>query len=927
MVNKRVISLLAAFGILLTSVNCSFGVSADGSDGELDRKSEMFKAFSILPDNEKKYSETVKRDEFAYYISCLMHKSTEQTDQGSGGSSDASDKYTGYTNDVKREEWVWEGEKTEETKNETETVIESTNTPFYDLRSTDEYYSEIDYVYGMGIMRGSDGYFRPKERLTGYEMVKVMVTLLGAGRYAGDDYPGGYLAAAEKTGLMKELKTGSLDSFVTYGDYVRCLDALLNSHSFKFKGGNLNELVISDNIFREDFLGILKKRGIMDTNGVASVSEVNAEKNYISVDGMFIKEETGAYENLLGCKTDVYYTDDDEPEVGYICAAESNREKLIAADDIVGYNHPYYTYYEGNTTKKIYCGTDTTVMYNGFISESYEENDMVPKTGNVRLIDNNSDGKYEIAFVTNYTTYWVSVNDIVNKIIYDGLNKASINLENYDNVIVHDAYSAAMDVEGIKRNAVLFVAPTKATQKDSCVTIIVSTNTAAGKIKTINKDKISLADAVYELSAEAKTNDMIIGESYTFYLDPEGKIAAWEKKAADELVYGYLVKVAQSSNSLDVTASARIYVLADDSVVTFRFADKVTVNDRKVKQADILGCGELYDKTAKKAVSQVIRYKLNADKLISEIYTPDAVKDKLVTLYTAPSDNTSLIYRESPNAFMGQRPMFYGNKNTVWLYVPKTDTDDTEAYYTKKYKHDDYVYVNVAYGNDEKSLEAGIIVKKTDSAKSKTVDSPGAEVMLVKQISNVSIDGDVFKSFLCINSTGEKEYYLEESSGLADTSSYRIGDLIRLTADANTNKVKSIERVFDCDKMIMTNETSLYGTNPKSSAADMHFVSNTHVVHGVAEKKFNNGEILNLKMFNYTQDASGNNVKDGFQDVSVNIKASMFSVYLIDKERETVTKTTADDIVVDSESVSGGTGTEMVIYDFWGSPRSMYIYK
>ena len=162
---------------------------------------------------------------------------------------------------------------------------------------------------------------------------------------------------------------------------------------------------------------------------------------------------------------------------------------------------------------------------------------------------------------------------------------------------------------------------------------------------------------------------------------------------------------------------------------------------------------------------------------------------------------------------------------------------------------------------------------------------------------------------------------------MADTSSYRIGDLIRLTANANTNKVKSIERVFDCDKMIMTNETSLYGTNPKSSAADMHFVSNTHVAHGVAEKKFNNGEILNLKMFNYTQDASGNNVKDGFQDVSINIKASMFSVYLIDKERETVTKTTADDIVVDSESVSGGTGTEMVIYDFWGSPRSMYIYK
>ncbi len=927
MVNKRVISLLAAFGILLTSVNCSFGVSADGSDGKLDRKSEMFKAFSILPDNEKKYSETVKRDEFAYYISCLMHKSTEQTDQGSGGSSDASDKYTGYTNDVKREEWVWEGEKTEETKNETETVIESTNTPFYDLRSTDEYYSEIDYVYGMGIMRGSDGYFRPKERLTGYEMVKVMVTLLGAGRYAGDDYPGGYLAAAEKTGLMKELKTGSLDSFVTYGDYVRCLDALLNSHSFKFKGGNLNELVISDNIFREDFLGILKKRGIMDTNGVASVSEVNAEKNYISVDGMFIKEETGAYENLLGCKTDVYYTDDDEPEVRYICAAESNREKLIAADDIVGYNHPYYTYYEGNTTKKIYCGTDTTVMYNGFISESYEENDMVPKTGNVRLIDNNSDGKYEIAFVTNYTTYWVSVNDTVNKIIYDGLNKASINLENYDNVIVRDAYSAAMDVEGIKRNAVLFVAPTKATQKDSCVTIIVSTNTAAGKIKTINKDKISLADAVYELSAEAKTNDMIIGESYTFYLDPEGKIAAWEKKAADELVYGYLIKVAQNSDSLDVTASARIYVLADDSVVTFRFADKVTVNDRKVKQADILGCGELYDKTAKKAVSQVIRYKLNADKLISEIYTPDAVKDKLVTLYTAPSDNTSLIYRESPNAFMGQRPMFYGNKNTVWLYVPKTDTDDTEAYYTKKYKHDDYIYLNAAYSSDENSLEAGLIIKKVDSAKSKTVDSESAAVILIKDILSVSMDDEIYKAFLCYTPSGEKEYYLEEDSGVADTSSYRIGDLIRVEASENTNKIKSIERVFDCDKMMLTNETALFGDNPKSSYSDMHFVSATHVFHGVAEKQYNNGEILNVRLIKYTTDSDGNAIRDGLKDEEFNIKASMYTVYIIDKERNQIYKTTANDAIVAADSAPNGVGTELIASNFWGSPRAIYIYK
>lgn len=926
MVNRRIISLISAAAVLLSCVTGLSAAAAENTYTDADKKAEMLMAFSILPNDGKSYDETVKRDEFAYYISCLMRKSTEEAEQGSSDSAGQADKYTGYTNDVKREEWVWDGEKTE--SKASETVIESTNTPFYDLRNTDEYYSSIEYVYNMGVMRGSDGYFRPKERLTGYEMLKVMVTLLGGGRYSGGDFPAGYLAAAEKTGLLKELKIGDLNAFVTYEKYVLSLDALLKSNAFKFRNGNFSELVISDKSFREDFLGIYKTRGVMTTNGVATVSvKQEAEEGYVSVDGMYLKDKTGMYESLLGYDVDAYYTDDDETEIMYMCMSGSNREKLIDAEDIVSYSHPYYTYYEGNSTKKVYCGSDTTVMYNGFIDESYTEKDMMPKTGSVRLVDNNGDGKYELAFVTSYTTIWVSINDTVNNIIYDGLNKGSIKLDDYDKVIVRDTYSAAMDTDAIKRNAVLFVAPTKPARSDSSVTIIVSVNTAKGKVKSVTKDDVTLSDATYEFSAEAGTNDIKLGESYTFYLDPNGRIAAWEKETADELLYGYLAKIGRSEKGLDTTVTAKIYVLADDDFATYKFADKARINDKRLKEDELFNSEYLYDKTAGKPISQVIRYRVNADRRITELYTPDVVKDKLVTLYTAMNDSTSLVYRESPNAFMSQHPVFYGKKDTVWLYVPKTDANDTDSYYIKKYKHDDYIYLNAAYGSDENSLEASLIIKKIDSAKSKTVDSEGAAVLLIKDISNVSINEEIYKAISCYTPSGEREYYLEEDSGLADTSAYRVGDLIRVVANENTNKIKSIERVFDCDKMVLTNDTSLFGTNPKSSYSDMHFISATHVFHGVAEKKYNNGEILNVRLFDYTTDSNGNITKNGLKDEAFNVKASMYSVYIIDKERNKIYKTTADEAILTAESAPDGNGTELIASNFWGSPRAIFIYE
>ncbi len=934
-VSKRIIGLLTALVLVLT---CTAGIlptaAAEDTDG-LDRSAEMLKAFGILPNINKKYGETIKRDELAYLIESILTGEAEAGESGtSGGSgtSGSSDKYTGFTNDIKKDDWVWEGADSEEESAAPETLKELTNTPFYDLRDTDDYCESIRTLYNMGIMCGSDGYYRPKERVTGYELVKVMVILLGGGKFAEGGFPTGYITAAQRTGLLQKLNIGDLNDFVTYGNYIKAIETMIESRSYKFSNGVFGEYEISENTFREDFLCISKVRGVMTTNGVSSVSgEMSIQESYVSIGDRYIKKPTSVYDGLLGLKVDAYYSEnnDGDNEIKYICRG-NNRELVIDAENISGYSRPYYTYYEGNNTKKVYCGSDTTVMYNGYLCEDYVTEDMVPTTGSVRLVDNDSDGTYDIAFVTNYTTLWVSINDSVNHVIHSNLDKEKIILDDYDTVTVYNSSGGTVEAEVIKRNDVLFAMPTKSTQTERKITIYINDYVVEGAVKNIKKDTIKVEDETYSLSAYAKDrkNELKLDKSYIFYFDPDGKVVVWEEKTDDGLKYGYMSKIGQQSG-MDVSIVARIFDFTENKLINFAFADKVSVNDVKVKEEELLKSdvtAYLYDKSSGAAIMQVVRYKLNANKEITQIYTPDVVKDKLVTVYEK-DDEFRVTYRDINGSFNSNKPLFYGShKSTFWVNVPKADANATSAYYTTTFKHDDKVYLCAAYGTDETSLEADVLIRKTDTSASKTVTNVEADVLMITDIGSTVIDEDIYTSFSGATWKGDKEYYLEPGSDVADTSDYKIGDIIRVTADKD-KRITSVERVYDCEEGMLCSGTGMYGTNPLCTSSDMAFISRSHLVHGVVEKMFDKGKYMRVRPYVYDSDDAGNRIKGEATGETYDLKSSMYTVYIMDLERNTVTKTTAEAAITDAESAKDGEGTELVVYNVWGTPEVIYMYK
>ncbi len=84
--------------------------------------------------------------------------------------------------------------------------MEQTNTEFNDVKP--EYWASgyINAAYAMGIVNGfGDGSFRPEEKLTNEQFIKMLVCVLGYEPAVHAPYPTGYVMKANSLGLMNGL--------------------------------------------------------------------------------------------------------------------------------------------------------------------------------------------------------------------------------------------------------------------------------------------------------------------------------------------------------------------------------------------------------------------------------------------------------------------------------------------------------------------------------------------------------------------------------------------------------------------------------------------------------------------------------------------------------------------------------------------------
>ncbi len=270
---------------------------------------------------------------------------------------------------------------------------------FYDVDP--EYYETryINLAVSTGLMTSAEsGYFAPAKAVTFADAAKALMTVLGykplvaASGGADNDY----LLLATQKGLLKGLEERS--SSVNRGDIYQMLVNSLDVGVLKETayGEKAKYRSVKDHTLLAEYHGIYTDEGIVTANESSALATEGgkAGKDKVEINGVLHYTDNSAYHDLLGYNVEYYYkADDNESELVYAYKRD-NEELELLPSDITDFSNLKYTYFNEKEKEKTAKVTGAYFVYNGS-AMSGNNDDFVPTSGHVGLIDNDNNGTYD----------------------------------------------------------------------------------------------------------------------------------------------------------------------------------------------------------------------------------------------------------------------------------------------------------------------------------------------------------------------------------------------------------------------------------------------------------------------------------------------------------------------------------------------------
>ncbi len=521
-----------------------------------------------------------------------------------------------------------------------DTEKENMQPVFYDVPVSGKYYKAVTFAVNYGLVKGyAEKKFNPEKIITVDEAVQISARALGVNDSVSEFINYRSVAADER--LYRNIdKYGNL----TYKNAINLLFNLLDANCYgsdEIRTDGSFEFKKKDEKLGHACFDLSFKDGIIAANSLANLNGTKPmSKGRISIDSEEYYSGDTDIENYLGynVRACVRYSDDtDRYTVLSYKINDSNKIITIDADDISSSTTSRQVVYKLNNSKKTENIYSVDFIYNGKYYADYTDADIKIKNGTVTLIDNNNDGKTDVVKVDSFRNVFVSAVNSENETIYDAYGFDAVLLGDKD-YSVTDIYGTAMNLSVISKNDVISVYESKDYGSDSYVKIVKSTTSPIkGKVTSIEnssegEDAIIMIDGTeYTLSGEYIVNSLKypnkmpnvkVGLQAEFYFDFQDKIvAAAEDKNNSDNKYGYLVKLAQKA---DMSENVELKIFSQDGQFVICTAeDKIKINDVRKDSSDLLRIASVYDKNSGRTNPQVIRYKLNENKKLSEIeYAP-----------------------------------------------------------------------------------------------------------------------------------------------------------------------------------------------------------------------------------------------------------------------------------------------------------------
>ena len=703
----------------------------------------------------------------------------------------------------------------------------------------------IAYAVSAGIINGyEDGTFRPDNPVKYGEAIKMLVCAKGYGKLYETTNPwyAGYIEIAKDMKLTNSAladgatpaNRGIVAQLIYNMDYTKPLKVSGGTGT----GGGFN-FEEDEEEYEEGYgvvVGVFNSSLTGEKLGLNKFQIMIEDTVYKIIDGDDIQD----YYDYLGKTVEIEYVEDTNQLVR-IEETGDNDTITIAAEDIFNITGDKIEFYdEDDEEDEAKLSGDLYVIYNGQgvpqrdIDDDFIEEYFDIDCGEITLMNNNGGKDYEIAYVTNYETYYVTGRS-VSKDTYtftDSYAGKSVVLKNDDeDYVVYRVTEAggkktASTVSSIASSKVVLSVAQPLSAGVTEVIVSTATLKSAEVDGMSDYDEIEIKNKEYSasryyldlLDKDEDTYALEVGDKATFYLDYAGRIVYMTKAESTE-PYGYIMAYGDDGSGFDSEKAVMIFD-ATGKITEYPLKSKVKVNGttyENSKVGDILEDNayvlneEISEEIDLKNAdhSQLVKFATSVENgvtVVSEILTidPDDLEDGEIVPHAIFDGKTKLKCSTSSGSTRtfvngSGSVQFVVNSSTTVFMIPDDRLDEEE--YKKRTYSNFYSgsYYNIeAYDIDKATKAAKVVLVYAGGTSSAATILENAQVRLITDISSVKNPDDPKNPLTQVsyytvgaNESEPKTIIAEEAEVVDDVN---VGDLVRFAIE--DSELVGIQEIF-----------------------------------------------------------------------------------------------------------------------------------
>ncbi len=809
--------------------------------------------------------------------------------------------------------------------------IEAGEVLFSDVDKNSPYYAAIAAAKQLGVVSGdSEDTFRPDDFITYHEAIKILVELLGYQPYALNNggYPTGYIAAAARAQIIRVVPSSNNDGIITYNTAFDFIYGALNAPLFEpdSYGSDVTYKTDRDVTLLSEKFDIYRINGIVTATRTASLSGGVGTKNTILIDGVSYNVDDASCDGLLGYQVEAYYEERDTSSrrtivyAGYH-AGENEIFTIPAARNEGAMQHGtgiLLSYITENSVrvKQITITPETAVIYNGravpFSEVTPEMFDM--EAGEIRLVDNDLDGDYEVAFITKYETLVVSSVNLETQTIYDKFSaNRNLELDEQAGDVIYRLVDAFGDDYALSDIGEWDVISVCKSLDGEVVTAIVSTESVSGTIEELSDGMGYMREVCVDGEFYSVLSDVYVdedpyelGAAGEFYLDAFGNIAA-VNKTSDVGKLGFVLDAYQDEapgSPVELT----LLVEGFDKTMQMNCRDKLKVDGKSgVEEEEFMKL--LFDAEGK-VERQGIYFETNAENEIILVDTATKTEDEddnsLVKRYDGDASGT-IRYKSTPT--LGGKYPFSWSECLV-VYEPE-DPENFDEYerLSGGIANDSNLNVDVyAFGMEKP--DADIIFIK-GYGKTESVGSDSTLSVVSRIITAIDEQGDIYKKLMVYKSgsetgvlvTDKKESLLE---GL------KVGDVIRYSSNLR-GELTALSKYYDYETKTQVLTSGSFNSSGRVYGGAVYIKQDGYI-------RFTS----NLAKLLRELEDGNTGALDTYLDTFF-AKDTKGYIYEVVRGEVVMKEATVDDVI--DYKTGGADATYAIVHSSYESPRSLIYIK